>query len=138
MRRALLLAVLAAMVFLVACGESSEEKAKNDACSARAGIQEEVQNLQNLSIETATVDSVKSSLSSIQSDLQKMKDAESDLASDRKAQVEAANSAFASEVSSIVSSLGSNLSISGARKQLESAVTELANSYKQTIASIDC
>src|SRR5262245_38503839 len=77
MRPALVPAVLAAMVFLVACGESSEEKAKKDVCSARAGIQEEVQNLQNLSIETATLDSVKNSLSSIQTDLQKMKDAES-------------------------------------------------------------
>jgi hypothetical protein len=121
-----------------ACGESAQEKAKAEVCSARANISKQVETLTALTITTASVSQVKTSVEAIAGDVNKIKDAQPNLDPSRKEQVQSANDTFASEVSKIVSGLASNLSLSNAEAHLKSAVSELAASYRKTLAPIDC
>jgi uncharacterized protein YjbJ (UPF0337 family) len=132
-----LLAIVAA-VALGACGESKEDKAKKEVCSARSDISKQIDQLKSLTISTATADEVQQSLKAIRSDLSKIKDAQGDLSDDRRQQVEAANKTFTSQVQGIVKSLGNGTSLSSAKAQLTSATQQLAAAYKQSFARIDC
>lgn len=129
--------VLSALAF-AACGESSQEKAKAQVCDARANISKEVTTLTGLTITTASVSQVKTSVEAISGDLTKIKDAQANLDPARKEQVQNATTTFASEVTKIVSGLASNLSLSNAEAHLKSAVSELAASYKKTLAPVNC
>ena len=129
--------VLSALAF-AACGESSQEKAKAQVCDARANISKEVATLTGLTITTASVNQVKTGVEAIVADLKKIKDAQANLDPARKEQVQNATATFAGEVSKIVSGLASNLSLSNAEAHLKSAVSELAASYKKTLAPINC
>ena len=129
--------VLCALAF-AACGESSQEKAKAQVCSARADISKQVDTLTGLTITTASVTQVKTGVEAIVADLKKIKDAQANLDPARKEQVQNATTTFAGEVSKIVSGLASNLSLSNAEAHLKSAVSELAASYKKTLAPINC
>lgn len=132
--------VLAAamLVMVAACGESKEDKAKKQVCSARADIQTQVKKLQGLTLTTATVNGVKDSLSSIQGSLQKIKDAMPDLTAATKQQVQSANEAFVSELKSITGNLGTSLSISGGKAKLQTALQQLAAAYQSSFAKVDC
>lgn len=123
---------------LAACGESKSEKAKKQVCSARADIQKEVTSLQGLTLTTATASGVKDSLNSISDNLKKIRDATPQLTSDFKSQVQSANQEFTSQVKTVVSEVGSNLSISNAGTQLKTATNQLATSYQQTLAKVGC
>jgi outer membrane lipopolysaccharide assembly protein LptE/RlpB len=139
MKRPLALLLLtAAAVGLTACGQSSQDKAKSQVCDARSDISKQVNELKGLTLATATVDGVKTNVQAIQDDLGKIKDAQGDLNADRKKQVQAANEAFTQQVKSIASSVGQSLSLSNAGTQLQTAVSQLAASYQQTLAKIDC
>jgi SMC interacting uncharacterized protein involved in chromosome segregation len=122
----------------IGCGESDEEKAQNDVCDARADIQQRVDNLSSLTLSTATVESVQEDLQGIQDDLKKITDAQGDLNDERKQEVEAANKEFTSQLDAIASDLGSNLSLSGAEAKLRTAADQLASSYRQTFAKVNC
>jgi len=122
----------------VGCGESDEEKAQNDVCDARNDIEKRVNELSNLTVSTATVDGIQKNLNAIQDDLNKISDAQGDLNDERKQQVESANKKFKSQVNSIAQGLTSNLSLSGAKQKLVNAGQQLAMSYRQTFAKIDC
>jgi uncharacterized phage infection (PIP) family protein YhgE len=139
MRPWILISLLAvAALAFAGCGESKEDKAKKQVCSARSDIQKQVNELSNLTAATATTEGVKDSLSSIQSDLNKIADAQSDLNAERKQQVQAANDKFVSEFKSITSQIGQNLSIGNAEAKLQAAAQQLAAAYKSTFAAIDC
>jgi uncharacterized protein YjbJ (UPF0337 family) len=133
----LLLAVVAALA-LGACGESKEDKAKSAVCDARSDISKQVDKLKGLTVSTVTIDGVQESLKAIRSDLSKIKDAQGDLSSDRRQQVEDANKAFTSQVQSVVGSVGRSTSLSDAKAQLTSAVQDLAAAYQQSFARVDC
>jgi uncharacterized protein YjbJ (UPF0337 family) len=133
----LLLALVAALA-LGACGESKEDKAKSAVCDARSDISKQVDKLKGLTVSTVTIDGVQESLKAIRSDLSKIKDAQGDLSSDRRQQVEDANKAFTSQVQSIVGSVGKSTSLSDAKAQLTSAVQDLAAAYQQSFARVDC
>ena len=121
----------------VGCGESDEEKAQNQVCDARADLNKQVNELAALTPATATADGVEENLNAIENDLNDIKDAQPDLNEERKQQVESANQEFSSEVQAVASDLGTNLSASGAKAQLQSAASS-CNAYKQTFAKVDC
>jgi hypothetical protein len=52
--------------------------------------------------------------------------------------VQSASQAFRTELESVVNNIGTNLSISDAEAQLKTAVQQLAQSYRQTFAAINC
>lgn len=135
-----ILIVLATSALLVAAcgGQSKADKAKSQVCDASADIQTQVKKLQGLTPATVTTNAVKDSLSSIQNDLKKIADAQGDLSSERKQQVQSANEQFKSQFESIVASVGTNLSVSGAQAQLQDALQKLGSAYQSSFAKVDC
>ena len=123
---------------LGACGESDEEKAQNTVCDARDDIGKQVDDLKSLTPATVTADAVMQNLEAIDNDLNDMDAAKSDLSSDRRSEVEAANKAFESSVEGIVSDLGSSLSASDAKAGIVTALQQLAASYKKAFAPLNC
>src|SRR5665809_125167 len=83
-----LLAVGAVSLAVTACGESEQEKAQSEVCDGRADIQQQIGDLKNLTLSTASVGKVQDGLNSIGDDLQNIKDAQGDLDGDRKQQVQ--------------------------------------------------
>jgi len=141
--RATAATLLAAIVLaLGSCGgddePSAEEQAQTQVCDARDGIAREVDRLAGLTLTTATVDDVTSSLQSIEDDLRTIADNESQLSDDRRQQIEQATGRFADEVGDVVGDLGRSLSLSGAREQLSSALSQLGDAYRSSLERIDC
>ena len=134
----LVVVVLVPALALAACGQSAADKAKSQVCSARADINKQIDYLKGLTLQTATTTGVKNSLKAIGDDLTKIKDAQPQLNAERKQQVQSANQAFRAELESVVNNIGTNLSISNAEAQLKTAVQQLAQSYQQTFAAINC
>jgi hypothetical protein len=132
------LAVVMLALALGACGESSEEKAQNTVCDARDDIGKQVDDLKSLTPATVTTDAVTQNLDAINNDLKDISGAQSDLSSDRRSEVEAANKAFASSVEGIASQLGSSLSASDAKAGLVTAFQQLGASYEKTFAPLNC
>jgi uncharacterized membrane-anchored protein YjiN (DUF445 family) len=137
-KRSTIVMLASAALAVAACGQSQEDKAKTKVCDARANVQKQVDELQGLTLATATVDGVTQNLKTIRDNLGKIADAQSDLSDDRRQQVESANKAFTAQVKSIAQSVGRSLSVADAKTQLQSATTQLASSYKQTLGRIDC
>ena len=77
-------------------------------------------------------------LDAIDNDLNDMDDAKSDLSSDRRSDVEAANKAFESSVECIVSDLVSSLSAADAKTQVVTALDQLAATYQKAFAPLNC
>jgi Tfp pilus assembly protein PilP len=134
----ILICVLAGLAVVAGCGESKQEKAQKQVCSARADVQKQVAQLQSLTATSATTNGVKDNLNAIKGDLNKIADAQSQLGSDRKSQVQAANDKFVSEFRSIVGDLGTSLSVSGAKSNLQAATEQLASAYQSAFAKVDC
>jgi two-component sensor histidine kinase len=137
-RLVLALAALGFGLVLSACGESDEEKAKADVCDARDDIQANVKELQGLTLGTATSDKVRSSLNAIKDDVAKIADAQGQLSDSQRQQVQKANEAFKSQVKALAADLGQSVSIDAAVKQLKADFADLATTYEQSLAPIDC
>jgi hypothetical protein len=138
MRGPALVGLVTVGLLLGACGESDEDKAKSEVCDARADIKQQVDDLDGMTITTASADQIQQDVKAIGDDLSKIADAQANLDPDRKKQVEAANKAFASQVTGTAQQVVSGLTKSDAKAQLKSAVDDLVASYKQTFAPIDC
>jgi hypothetical protein len=146
LRRAPALAVvLAGTLALSACGESKEEKAIAQVCTARGEIKKQITKLEGLTISSNTVNEAKASFEAIGKQLTKIKEAQPDLEPKRKQQIEPATQTFSSELSTIasgvVATLGSgNLetALKNAGPQLKSAVTKLGSAYQQAYAPVSC
>jgi len=123
---------------LGACGESSEEKAQNTVCDARADIGEQVDTLKNLTPATVTTDAVTESLDAIKNDLKDISDAQSELGSDRRSEAETANKAFASSIEAIASEIGTSLSASDAKAALVTGLQQFGSAYEETFAPLNC
>ena len=140
--RRLRLGLLVASLFVAAtafgCGESDADKAQTQVCDARADLNKQVDKLASLTPTTATADAVSGALDAIKNDLKQISDAQGDLNDERKQDVESANQKFSAQLEAVAGDLGSNLSLSGAKAEVESAGKELASAYQQTFASIDC
>jgi len=138
---ALTLSVLA----LTACGESSQEKAAKNVCSARSEISAQITKLEGLTFSSSTVKEAETSFEAIGNSLKKIKNEQPALAPQRKEQVQAATQTFQTELSSIASGLVSKLSsgnleaeLKNAEPQLKAALSQLAADYKQALAPISC
>ena len=140
----LLLIVVA--LALSACGQSKEEKAKKqqeqalaDVCSARADISARVTRLKKLDLSADfTINGVKDDIDAITKDVKTMIDAEQKLAPQRKSAIEAATKKFEAKVQDTASNLLTNLSLTDAAAQLQSAGLSLASAYSTELASFSC
>jgi hypothetical protein len=136
---AILAPLLTALALALAgCGESSEEKAKAQVCSAKADISKQVTMLSELTLSTSILTQAKGGLEAIGSDLTKIKNAQPNLEPARKQQIEAATHTLETQVTSIITGLVSNPSISNAEKQLKSSLTQYAKSFEKALESVNC
>ena len=130
--------LMAALLVSSGCGESKEDKALSDICSARDEIKKEVDLLQGLTITTGTASEVQDSLALIQDDLARIADAAVDLSEERRKEIEKANAAFTSTAKETIDKAGTTESIADAGKQLKAAFDQLAESYRGTLGQVDC
>jgi hypothetical protein len=133
-----IVASLLGVLALVGCGESSQEKAKAQVCSAKSDISKQVTMLSELTISTNILTQAKDGLEAIGSDLTKIKEAQPNLEPARKQQVEAATHTFEAQVTSIISGFVTNPSLSNAEKQLKSSLTQYAKSFEKVLVPINC
>jgi phosphoglycerate-specific signal transduction histidine kinase len=137
-KRALLISALGLGLAFAACGESDEEKAKNQICDARDDIQAQVSELQQLTLGTATVDKVKSNLNAIKDDIAKIADARGELSDAQQQQLQKANETFKSEFDSLIKNLGSSVSLQDAVAQLKGDVADLGDAYQKALSPVEC
>ena len=83
-------------------------------------------------------DAVSQNLDAIRNDFKDISGAVSDLSSDPRDEVEAANKAFASSVQEIVGEVGRSLSASHAKAKLVTALQQLEASYQKSFAQLSC
>jgi hypothetical protein len=144
-----------AALALIGCGSSSDEgssatatptqapasaqdRAASQVCSARGDIQTQVQTLSSLTAGGATKADVTTALTAIQTDLQKMKTAQPDLAPERKQQVQDAATAFGTQLKDIVQQTVAGLSKTDAKTQATNAAASLESAVKESLQPIDC
>ena len=132
-------------VALLGCGESSEEKAKAQVCSARSEISAQISKLEGLSISSTFLTEAKSSVEAINKSLAKIKEAEPNLEPAVKEQVEAGTKAFQSEMLAIGAGLVTAAKVGNLEAeiktvgpQVKAALTQLSTTYKQAYASLKC
>jgi hypothetical protein len=132
------LAVVMLVLALGACGESSEEKAQNTVCDAKDDIAKQVNDLKGLTAATVTTDAVTEHLNAIKNDLNDISDAQSDLSSDRRSEVEAANKEFSSSVQGLAGEVGRSVAAADAKEQIVTALQQLGASYQKAFAGVSC
>jgi hypothetical protein len=132
------LAVVMLVLALGACGESSEEKAQNTVCDAKDDIAKQVNDLKSLTAATVTTDAVTEHLNAIKNDLNDISDAQSDLSSDRRSEVEAANKEFSSSVQGLAGEVGRSVAAADAKEQIVTALQQLGASYQKAFAGVSC
>jgi hypothetical protein len=130
--------LLAGSLAITACGESAQEKAKAEVCKARADISHQINMLTSLTASTISPTAVKTGVEAVANDLSTIKKAQGNLAPARKEQVQAATHTFETQLSTILTGITSNLSLSNAEAQFKSALSQLATSYKSTLGPINC
>src|SRR6478735_6233185 len=86
-------------------GSSASSKAKGQACDARSDIQKQVDTIKGLPLAASSVDTAKTAVTAIMTDLKTIQDALPDVKGDLKGQLEQANSSFKSAVDSIAQSI---------------------------------
>lgn len=124
---------------LAGCGgQSKEEKATAQVCTARDDIGKHVDKLQGMTLSTATTSQIKDSLQAIRKDLSTIVDAQGDLSDQRRKDVQAANEQFRSSVRQTIQSVGSTVSVDAAKNQLQQAFQQLASTYHSTVGKINC
>ena len=138
-------ALLLSVVALAACGESAQEKAMAQVCSARADISKQVKKLEGLTFSSSTLNEAKAGFEAIGKDLNKIHSEQSALAPARKEQVKTATHAFEQQLAAIAGSLVTSLAagnieaeLKNAQPQLKAAVSKLAGDYKQALGPISC
>jgi hypothetical protein len=136
--KALLTSLLVALAVLSGCGQSAADKAKANVCSARDDIGKQVQTLQGLTLSTATTNKISDSLKAIQKDLNTISDNAGKLSDQFKSDVKTANEQFTNDVKATTSNLGTNLSASDAKTQLQDAFKQLASSYESSFGKLKC
>jgi hypothetical protein len=117
---------------------SAQKAAAGQVCAARDSIQSQVQTLTSLSAGDATKANVTASLTAVKTDLQKMKDAEPDLAPARKQQVQDAVTAFGTQLNAILKQTVAGLSKNDAQTQAKNAAASLTSAVKKSLQPISC
>jgi hypothetical protein len=124
---------------LAACGgDSAADQAKDDVCAARDDIAAQVASLRALTVQTVTLDGLRTSFDTITADLRTIAESLDDLAAEVKPEIEQANAQFRSDLDAVVAQALATASLSDARSGLTAAVTRLGEAYEESLATIDC
>jgi hypothetical protein len=133
-------AIVVAALAVAGCGgeSSAEQSAQQQVCDARADIGRQVDGLRQMTPSTVTRDAVSGNLQAIRADLRTIRDAQPSLNDDRRADVKAANDAFASQIRSVATTMLRSTSVEEAKTQLQSAATGLREAYRSSLGAVDC
>jgi hypothetical protein len=137
-RPAAAVAVLLSAAAFSACGESAQDKAKAQVCDARADISKQISTLSALPISTSAISEAKTGVEAIGNDLKKIKDAQPDLRPAVKQEVEKATEGFQKQLSSTASGVTAGLSLGNAKSQVKTSLTQLGESFRQSLAPLSC
>lgn len=144
-KTAALAVLLTSALGLAACGESSEEKATKQVCSATSEISAQIKKLQTLPISSSFPAEARASVEAIGASITKIKDASPNLGAAHKQEIDAANKAFQSEIVTITGSVVSASSSSNLQAALKSveprikaSLSTLAANYKKAFETLKC
>lgn len=132
------LAVAALGLALGGCGESKEQKAEKQICSAKADIKTKATSLESLPLAPASIEKAKTELTAISGDLKKINEAARDLAPSRKQEVTTATEQFSKQAGEATEQLKSTGSLGAAEAQLKAALQGLGNAYKSALEPVKC
>jgi hypothetical protein len=136
-----LIAVLTlALVAATGCGssQSAADKAKSQACGAVADIKTQVTTLKGLTLAPSSVDTAKTALQKIDTNLHTISDAAPKVSGDLKSQLETANATFKAQVQETTQSITSAQSLTSAATAVTAAGKTLAASYQKAFAGVKC
>jgi hypothetical protein len=140
--RALGLIALAGLALLAATGcgssQSASDKAKSQACSAISDIKTQITTLQGLPLSTSSVDTAKTALQKIDSNLKTIQSAAPTVKGDLQSQLKTADATFKTQVQQVSQSVTSASSLTSAVTALTTAGKTLETSYQQAFASVKC
>jgi hypothetical protein len=128
---------------LVACGESSQEKAAKQVCSATSEITKQVQKLETLPISSSFLTEVKAGGEAIGKSLKEIKDAAPNLETARKEEFESATRSFQIELASLLattisSSSSGEAALKSAEPKIKASLNTLATDYKKAFEALKC
>jgi hypothetical protein len=128
---------------LVACGESSEEKATKQVCAATSEISTQIKKLENLPISSSFPTEVKTSAEAIDKSVGEIKSAAPKLPAANKEEFEAATTTFKLELASLTattvkSSTGGEAALKSAEPQIKASLNKLGSDYKKAFESLKC
>ncbi len=139
------LALAMGALALAGCGESAQQKATAQVCSARSDIAKQIKTLEGLPISVSFLDDAEKSIEAIGKDLRQIKDAQPNLAPARKEQVAAATDTFEKQMSSLAAALAAGIKagvgpsqLAAAGPEVKAGLSQLAGAYKQALAPISC
>jgi hypothetical protein len=143
--RLVVLTVVLSALGLVACGESSGEKATAQVCSARSEISTQVQTLESLTLSSSAASEAKTSVEAISRSLDKIKEEAPKLPSARKEEVEVAQKAaevaltsMTASALSAVTSGGVEAALKSVEPQLKTTAAALTAAYKHAFDELKC
>jgi hypothetical protein len=130
---------------LVACGESSSEKATKQVCSATSEISTQIKKLETLPISSNFPSEAKASVEAIDKSITKIKEAEPNLPTASQEELNAADKAFQAEIATITkdvvsASKSSNLeaALKSAEPQIKASLSKLSSDYKKAFEALKC
>lgn len=135
-RSAVLLCVLTTPL-LAACGESEQQKAEHDVCTAKTEVAAGVENLAGQTLDTLSIAELEADAKKVKTGLQKLTDAQGKLSEPRRAQLEQATSSLSSDLQELKDSLKS-LSAAEVKAKLSAAAQRLLDGYTQALAPVKC
>jgi ABC-type glycerol-3-phosphate transport system substrate-binding protein len=130
---------------LVACGESSSEKATKQVCSATSEISKQLKKLETLPINSSFPTEAMKSAEAIDKSIKKIEEAAPNLPTAQREEVDAANKAFEAEIATTTKSVASaskssNLeaALKGAEPQVKASLSKLSSDYKKAFEALKC
>ena len=134
-------ALALAMAVAAGCGgsdQSAADEAKSKACDAVSDISKQVTTLKGLPLEASSVDTAKTTLKQIQTDLGTISTQAETVSGDLKSQLEAANATFKTQVQAAADSVSSAQSLTAAATAVSSAGESLQASYQEAFGNVKC
>ncbi len=141
------IAVIALVALALAgCGESAEEKATAQVCSATKEIRAQLSKLSDLSLSSKAPEEIKDAAGVMKQEAGKIKEAAPNLPSARKSEVESAQKVLQAGLIAAAATLASTVKSSGdveavlkqSEPQVKAAVVGLAASYKLAYEALKC
>jgi len=128
---------------LVACGESSEEKATKKVCAATSEISAQLKKLETVAISSSLVTEIKTGAETIGKSVGEIKSAAPDLPTANKEQFEGATKTFQAELASLLAttvkaSAGGEAALKSAEPQIKASLSKLSNDYKTAFEGLKC